>query len=69
MNGHPHMLTERRAALARVTHDLHQMLAYLRDAHHNNLAFALGLDLPAEAPLIELIGGCVQTYQHLEIKS
>ena len=66
MNGHPHMLLERRAALARVAHDLHQMLAYLRDAHYNNQTFALGLELPGEPPLIEAIGACVKTHQQSE---
>lgn len=66
MNGHPHMLLERRAALARVAHDLHQMLAYLRDAHYNNQTFALGLDLPGEKPLIEAIGACVAAHHRTE---
>ena len=57
------MLIERKDALARVLHDLHTMLAHLRDAHYHNHVFALGLDLPSEKPLVEQIGACVQTYQ------
>ena len=63
MNACAYMLLERKDALARVLHDLHQMLAHLRDAHYHNHAFELGLELPSEKPLLEQIGACVQTYQ------
>ena len=63
MNGHPHMLLERRDALARVLHDLHQMLAHLRDAHYTNHVHALGLELPSEKPIIAEIGTIVTAYQ------
>lgn len=62
-NGRAYMHLERKDALARVLHDLHTMLVHLRDAHYHNHAFALGLELPSEHPLIEQIGACVQTYQ------
>jgi len=54
---------ERKTALAKVLHELHQALESLRIAHHTNHINALSLDLPSEKPLTEAIHSVVQTYQ------
>lgn len=51
---------ERENALANAAHHLVQMLGHLRAAHHYNYTHGLDLELPSQAPLIELIMACMQ---------
>ena len=60
---HQFALQERKTALARVLHDIHQAVELLQDAHYINHTHALGLDLPSAKPLTETITAVVQTYQ------
>ena len=44
------------------------MLAHLRASEYFNLAHGLGLELPSEKQLIDLISTCVQQHQQMEKK-
>lgn len=63
INGHPKMILERQGALASVTSELYHMLGHLRRAHHDNHIYALGLELPSEKPIVELIGQCATLHK------
>lgn len=60
---HPHLLLEREAALASITSDLHHMIAFARHAEYYNRIHSLGLNLPTERSLIDLIGQCARLHQ------
>ena len=68
MNGHPYMRLDRAGALSTIASHLHHMLAHLRAAEYFNLAHGLGLELPSEKQLIDLISTCVQQHQQMEKK-
>jgi hypothetical protein len=60
---HEHMLHERKTALASVLSDYHKALELLQHAAHTNHINGLGLDLPSQKPITEMITTIVKTYQ------
>lgn len=51
-------MEERREALSRVAHHLHQALHHIRAMQHYNLNDHLELDLPTEAQITEALSAC-----------
>lgn len=54
------VMDERIALLAEVASQLYGALELLQRARASNTAFALGLELPPERPLIEAIHACAR---------